>query len=222
MDWILFVVGFFGVMIFGILAVLSLVKKNGKLKRNGILTGVSLLLFLVGGVTGGDKTSNTASSEAKEPATDEESEPKEEVEDTAEAEETAEEKTEEATEEQTEEKPEEALEETSEISAESIEMAVAIIEGYDLVKDAAISVTGEDIAFAIIVNAAVNKEKAKELGDNFVRALGSNASAQGEGPTKETYGGVYDYYSVQVKVADSSENTIAHGAMNAGTQRISW
>ncbi|WP_377890411.1 hypothetical protein [Alkalihalobacillus sp. R86527] len=124
-------------------------------------------------------------------------------------------------------KQSEETEETKTTSEESptpdeaaIEMAVDSIKDYDMVKDAAIAVDGNDISFAIIANSSVTEETAKELGDNFVRMLGSFSG--GESPSKDYYGGLYDDYSALVKVADSSEEEIMMGAMSKGTQRITW
>ncbi len=45
---VLGLLGFLGVIIFGIMWIVSLIRKNGKAKRNIIITGICFLLFIVG------------------------------------------------------------------------------------------------------------------------------------------------------------------------------
>src|SRR5699024_11704497 len=68
--------------------------------------------------------------------------------------------------------------EIPDISEYAMNHAYDIINDYDMVKDSHIEVSKEDkkITLAIIVNAATNEEHAKELGDNFTRALASGVS----------------------------------------------
>lgn len=46
--------GFLGVIVFGIMSLISLFKRSGKAKRNFIITGVCFLLFIVGAVNSSD------------------------------------------------------------------------------------------------------------------------------------------------------------------------
>lgn len=48
------VLGFLGVIVFGIMSLISLFKKNGKTKRNFIITGICFVLFIGGAVNSSD------------------------------------------------------------------------------------------------------------------------------------------------------------------------
>src|SRR5690625_5110493 len=82
----------------------------------------------------------------------------------------------------------ESKDEVPHISEEAINHAYDVINDYDMVKDPHIEVSKEDkkITLAIVVNAATNEEHAKDLGDNFARALASGVSIYSEDDLKST------------------------------------
>src|SRR5690625_3839202 len=106
--------------------------------------------------------------------------------------------------------------------------AYDIINDYDMVKDSHIEVSKEDkkITLAIQVNAATNEEHAKDLGDNFARALGSGVAIYSEkdleSPSKDNLGEIYDFYDLHVGVGTGTENFIVQGAMVTGASKITW
>lgn len=120
------------------------------------------------------------------------------------------------------------VEEVPEISDLALEHAYSIINDYDMVKDSHIEVLEEEkkIILAIEVNAATNEEHAKELGDNFARALASGASIYSEvelkSPENEYLGELYDFYDLQIGVGTGADNFIAQGAKVKSASKITW
>lgn len=108
-----------------------------------------------------------------------------------------------------------------EISEHAKKMAVDFITDDPLVKDAHIEVEGDKVTIAIVVNAAMNEERAKEVGDNFVRFL--NTMVDGTEPaTKHYLGSLWDHYDLHVGVGTGPDNFIVQGAKVAGAKRIMW
>lgn len=106
--------------------------------------------------------------------------------------------------------------------------AYDIINDYEMVKDSHIKVseTDEEITLAIIVNNATNEEHAKELGDNFARALASGVAIFSEenleSPSKEYLGELYEIYDLDIGVGTSPDDFIARGYMISGGSNITW
>src|SRR5699024_1780870 len=116
-------------------------------------------------------------------------------------------------------------EEIPDISEYAMNHAYDIINDYDMVKDSHIEVSKEDkkITLVIIVNAATNEEHAKELGDNFTRALASGVSIYSEddleSPSKDNLGEIYDLH---VGIGTSPDNFIDQAAMVTSASKITW
>lgn len=97
-----------------------------------------------------------------------------------------------------------------------------------MVKDSHIEVSEEDheITLAIIVNNATNEEHAKELGDNFARALASGVSIYSEenieSPSKDFLGELYEVYDLDIGVGTSPDDFITRGYMTSGGSNITW
>jgi len=125
-------------------------------------------------------------------------------------------------------KDKKSTDEIPNINEEAMNHAYDIINDYDMVKDTHIEVSEEDkkITLAIIVNAATNEEHAKELGDNFARALASGVSIYSEddleSPSKDNLGELYDSYDLQVCIGTSPDDFIARGAMVTNASKITW
>ena len=114
------------------------------------------------------------------------------------------------------------------INERAIDHAYSIMNGYDMVRDSHIAVDPENqtITLAIIVGAATNEEHAKDLGDNFTRALASGVAIYSEedyrSPTKHDLGELYDYYDLHVGVGTSPDHFIARGAKVTASPKITW
>ncbi|MEH6965354.1 hypothetical protein [Priestia megaterium] len=106
------------------------------------------------------------------------------------------------------------------ITKTAINEAVEQTKEDPLVEDAAVSLKDEKISMAVIVNSATDKEKAKEIGDNFVRQLGS--FSDGKVPTKDYYGEIYDQYDLLISVGNSAQDIIVSGAKVKEASKITW
>ncbi|MCU5376175.1 hypothetical protein OCA08_03370 [Bacillus cereus] len=109
---------------------------------------------------------------------------------------------------------------TIEFNEESKKIALDQVKQNPLVKDAHIEVQGKKIIMAVIVNTSVNKEAAKEIGDNFVRNLG--AFSGGKAPEKNYYGEIFDNYDLQIGVGSSPNDIIVQGAKVTSAKKITW
>ncbi|WP_371069258.1 hypothetical protein [Sediminibacillus sp. JSM 1682029] len=111
-----------------------------------------------------------------------------------------------------------------EITDEIKDMTYSTMEGYEGVKDAYIEVDGDQITMTLQVDASLNEDKRKELGDNFVRNLSSNASFyydELEGPEKDSYGTLFEVFDLQIGVGPGSED-ILQGAKVTSGKSIMW
>ncbi|MFY0147836.1 hypothetical protein [Bacillus cytotoxicus] len=115
---------------------------------------------------------------------------------------------------------EEKTKETVKFNEEGKKMALEQVKQNPLVRDAHIEVNGKTIVMAVIVGTAVNKEAAKEIGDNFVRNLG--AFSGGKPPEKNYYGEIFDNYDLQIGVGTGPDNIIVQGAKVTSAKKITW
>ena len=91
------------------------------------------------------------------------------------------------------------------------------IKAYPEVRDAAVSQKGDQLSLVLVVRFATNTQRAKTLGENFVRltkSLGPDSS-----PGKEIGKGTYDYV---IGVYYPNERQVALGAKARTAERISW
>ncbi len=103
------------------------------------------------------------------------------------------------------------------LSADVKAAVVSSIKAYPEVRDAAITQKEDQLSLVLIVRSATNTQRAKELGENFVRltkSLGPDKS-----PGKEIGKGTYDYV---IGVYYPNEKQVALGAKSRGAERISW
>ncbi|MFD1020946.1 LptM family lipoprotein [Thalassobacillus hwangdonensis] len=111
-----------------------------------------------------------------------------------------------------------------EISEDVKKMSYETIKGYDGVKDAYIEVDGGKILMTLQVGASMNEETRKEMGDNFVRNLASNAAIYNDdldGPSKDAYGTLFEVYDLQIGVGTGSDD-ITQGAKVKESPKITW
>ncbi|KMK93736.1 hypothetical protein [Rossellomorea marisflavi] len=100
-----------------------------------------------------------------------------------------------------------------------IRQAVELTTADDLVHDAAVEIDDGTIYIAITAP-AVNEDYAKELGDNMVRQLAT--FSEGEGPTKDYYGEIYEKYDLHVGVFGHNQKEIAYGTKITVSDKIRW
>lgn len=92
-----------------------------------------------------------------------------------------------------------------------------MIKGYEEVKDAAISQKGETLSLVVFVEYGISKEKAREMGDNFVRLV--KTFTQDISPEKEIGEGIYDYI---VGVYYQNQKEVVMGAKSSIARNITW
>lgn len=88
-------------------------------------------------------------------------------------------------------------------------------------------VQGRKIVLVLIVSPATSEQYAKQLGENFARALAAWASSHSEAfkgrPTKEYLGKLYELYDLDIRVAWNANHVIAHGIKTRGKYNsIRW
>ena len=86
-----------------------------------------------------------------------------------------------------------------------------------LVREAAIRQEGNEFSLVLIVNAAINEDHARQLGDNFVRMVKTFSDDDPPGQTIGT--GKYDYL---IGIYTATEEQVALGAKSRISDRISW
>jgi len=104
-----------------------------------------------------------------------------------------------------------------ELSSEAENMAIESIKEYSEVTDAAITQKNNTLSLAVIVRYGTDKEKAKEMGDNFVRMVKS--FSKDKEPTKEIGNGIYDYI---IGVYYPNHQEIVTGAKSSIGRFITW
>ena len=112
-----------------------------------------------------------------------------------------------------------------EITQQMVDFAKDVISGYDHVIEADAVIKDDVISLAIITSYAISEEYAKQLGDNFVRAMGAGAAIYNKklnGPAADSYGGVYKHYTVHIGIYNVAEEDVAVGTMAKGASRIRW
>ena len=91
------------------------------------------------------------------------------------------------------------------------------MKAYPEVRDAAVTQKGDQLSLVLVVRSATNTQRAKTLGENFVRMtknLGPDSP-----PGKEIGKGIYDYL---IGVYYPNERQVVLGAKSRGAERISW
>lgn len=118
-----------------------------------------------------------------------------------------------------------AITKLPDITDPMVDYAVDLIMEYRGVRDAAVSIKENTIYMVIIADYSTSKEYAKDLGDSFIRTLGSKAAMDNKGlsgPSKDSFGSLYDYYDVQVQVAGPDQKAIALGVKSRNGKNIRW
>ena len=104
------------------------------------------------------------------------------------------------------------------IENSKLEIAIAAIEEYPEVVDAAVTKKGRKLSLAIVVYRGTSKTRAHELGDNFVRLV-KTFNGNETNPGKEIGEGIYDYL---IGVYDTNQNEIDMGAKVSISSKITW
>lgn len=103
------------------------------------------------------------------------------------------------------------------LTAQEKQMAIDTIKEYKEVRDAAVSQDGDTLSLVVIVGYGTSKERAKEMGDNFVRLV--KTFSKDESPEKEIGEGIYDYI---IGVYYPNEKELVLGAKSSIARNITW
>ncbi len=110
-----------------------------------------------------------------------------------------------------------------EITETTIKMVQDTMKQHDLISDIAIVVKEDEkvINIAIIANAAIKPEIAREYGEDAARMLVA-LSSNPKKPGKDTLGGIYDTYNLHVGVFTATQKEIVRGAKVTASPKITW
>lgn len=108
-----------------------------------------------------------------------------------------------------------------EISDFEKQMAIDQIKQEPEVKDALIKIKDDKITLVVQLSIPVEKERAQEIGDNFVRMLAAFTDGL-DMPTKHYLGELWDHYDLHIGVGTGPDNFIAQGAKVKTGKRIIW
>jgi len=114
------------------------------------------------------------------------------------------------------------------VPQEAIDRAVAYMLEDPMVRDADVVIQGDRISLALIANRAINQHYARSLGDTFVRRLASEAAIWSEDerlnklPTRDYFGGLWDYYTALVTIAFDADTVFEDGVLSRGGMAIRW
>lgn len=104
------------------------------------------------------------------------------------------------------------------LTSEQQRLALLTVRQQPRVRDAAIKQDGKNLSLVLVVDHATSEEHARNLGDNFVRAVKLASSAEPP-PKKEIGTGVLNY---QVGIYTPDEKPLARGAKVDSSPRITW
>ncbi|MBU5676510.1 hypothetical protein KQI88_08780 [Alkaliphilus sp. MSJ-5] len=113
---------------------------------------------------------------------------------------------------------------TPNITEETLTGSASIIEKYKEIEYAEAYVENNKlILYLIPINKDVPKERVREIGISFLKALSGYTVNEGlKGPTDESYGEIYDYYNVEILVEGENGTIIDKGTKSKGKNEIKW
>ena len=115
--------------------------------------------------------------------------------------------------------------ETVTITDAHIDATVEFMNDEPQVRDTSVRVDDDTIIIAVIVDAAVNEERAQDILDSAIRWLASQAAMSHyhiDSPSSDHYGGIWDHYHLQVGAGPNPDDFYARGAIAAGPNHLSW
>lgn len=121
--------------------------------------------------------------------------------------------------------PEPTPEPEPEINDDHISIVTASANEELVVRDAYVGVEDDTVTIAVTVNAATTEDEAKRVLENAVRLIASMAAGDTEGldgPSAETLGELWDYYTVHVMAGPNPDEVMVRGAKVPTSPQISW
>lgn len=112
-----------------------------------------------------------------------------------------------------------------EITIPMIDYARNVVKLNDEVENSLIIIQNGTLGFGILLEKSITKERAKELTDEFVKALSKTASNYHKDlsePGFTSYGGLYDHYDIIVSLGRTSDTIDYRASMNKNTDIVVW
>lgn len=114
-----------------------------------------------------------------------------------------------------------------EIPQAAIDHAYDVMAGYQGVRETLVTVKDGRVQLVIVTDPSITPQYARQLGDNFARALASGAAIHRpkdfKTPAKDYLGGLYEKYDLEVVVAWSADNIIAQAVKTKGANNsLRW
>ncbi len=79
------------------------------------------------------------------------------------------------------------------------------------------------VTMNLLVKPGTSQDVMDTIADDMLRTLGGLMTSEGlKGPTDESYGELYTFYSASINVADSMEQTLAIGSLSKNAKEIVW
>lgn len=109
------------------------------------------------------------------------------------------------------------------VSETAIKMVCDTMKQHTLISDIAINVEKDkqNINIAIIANAAIKPEVAKEYGEDAARML-ATFSSNADKPSKDFIGGLYNEYDLHIGIFTSGKKAITRGTKLKGLPKLTW
>ncbi|MDD2446727.1 MAG: hypothetical protein PHY91_03430 [Tissierellia bacterium] len=112
-----------------------------------------------------------------------------------------------------------------EIPEEALQGSTELISSNTDIEDPEIIVEDDMITFYLVPGQGldVSEDRLREVGTDYLKILaGYVATEEMSGPSEESYGGIYDYYNVEI-IIEGQRGAILHkGTMGKGENQIQW
>ncbi len=110
------------------------------------------------------------------------------------------------------------------IEEEALTGSAGIIEKYEEIEYAEAYIENNKLVLYLIpANKDVSKEKLREIGISFLKALSGYTVNEGlTGPSEESYGEIYDYYDVEILIEGENGTIIDKGIKPKKENEVKW
>ena len=115
--------------------------------------------------------------------------------------------------------------EPPEIPEKAIQGSTELISANADIEDAEIIVEDDEITFYIVPAEGfdVSLDRLREVAVDYVKLLGGYvATEEIPGPSEESYGGIYDYYDVEIIIEGERGTVLDKGTMEKDEKQIQW
>jgi len=110
-----------------------------------------------------------------------------------------------------------------EIPEKYLESAAKSAEKHPASDNALITVENGQILISLVVKAGASQESIDAISEEMIRTLGGLMITENlKGPTDESLGELYDFYSVGIQVTDTLEQAVNEGSVSRSASEIKW